>query len=108
MTGLIVDLRQKKGGSSVLGERLISYISDKPYRMSGGRWKVSDEDKAFIREQARTNPVYVSGSFQQYLDRTTGEIISSKEVRTHSPGRNKLRFQGKMAVLTEMGMTPTR
>jgi C-terminal processing protease CtpA/Prc len=99
--GLIIDLRQNGGGSSVLGERLISYISDKPYRMSGGsRWKVSDEYKAYIREQEKTNQVYASGSFQQYLNRTPGEIISSGEVRTHTPGRNKLRYHGKVAVLT--------
>lgn len=99
--GLIIDLRQNGGGNSVLGERLIGYFSDKPYRMSGGsRWKVSDEYKAFIREQEKTNKVYASGSFQQYLNRTAGDIISSKEVRTHTPGRNKLRFHGKVAVLT--------
>ena len=99
--GLIIDLRQNGGGNSVLGERLISYISDKPYRMGGGsRWKVSDEYKEFVRVQAKTNQVYASGSFQQYLNRKTGDIISGTAGKPKSPGKNVLRFEGKVAVLT--------
>ncbi len=99
--GLIIDLRQNGGGSSVLGERLIPYISDKPYRMAGGsRWKVSEEYKEFIREQSKTNPVYASGSFQSYLNYTTGEIISGSGGKPRKPGPRKLRYNGKVAVLT--------
>ena len=99
--GLIIDLRQNGGGNSVLGEKLISYISNKPYRMGGGsRWKVSDEYKAFVREQSKTNQVYASGSFQQYLDRKTGDIIGGTAGKPQSPGKNELRFEGKVAVLT--------
>jgi C-terminal processing protease CtpA/Prc len=99
--GLIIDLRQNGGGNSVLGEKLIGYISGKPFRMGGGsKWKVSDEYKAFIQEQAKTNAVYASGSFQQYLNKTTGQIISSTESRTHTAGKNQLRYSGKICVLT--------
>jgi C-terminal processing protease CtpA/Prc len=99
--GLIIDLRQNGGGSSVLGEKLISYISSKPYRMGGGsRWKVSDEYKTFIQERAKTNPVYASGSFQHYLERKTGDIISGTAGKPQSPGKNGLRYKGKVAVLT--------
>jgi C-terminal processing protease CtpA/Prc len=99
--GLIIDLRQNGGGNSVLGEKLIGYISGKPFRMGGGsRWKVSDEYKTFIQEQAKTNAVYAGGSFKQYLNKTTGDIISETEIRTHGGGKNKLRFSGKLCVLT--------
>ncbi|MFZ9386374.1 MAG: S41 family peptidase [Chitinophagaceae bacterium] len=101
INGLIIDLRQNGGGNSVLGERLISYISSKPYRMGGGsRWKVSDEYKSFLREQAGSNAVYASGAFQHYLELTTGEIISGNGGKPKSPGKNNLRYTGKVAVLT--------
>ncbi len=99
--GLIIDLRQNGGGNSNLGDKLIGYISGKPFRMGGGsRWKVSDEYKTFIREQAKTNAVYAGGSFKEYLNKTTGEIISETESRTHGGGKNKLRYSGKVCVLT--------
>ncbi len=101
VTGLIIDLRQNGGGNSALGDKLISYISDKPYRMAGGsKWKISDEYKTFIKEQAKKNDVYASGSFQQYLTKTTGDISSEIESRTHGGGKNKLRYSGKIGVLT--------
>jgi len=33
---LIIDLRQNGGGNSALGEMLLGYITDKPFRMAGG------------------------------------------------------------------------
>jgi Fic family protein len=66
----------------------------------GSKWKVSDEYKTFIQEQAKTNAVYASGSFKQYLNRTTGEIISSIESAPHTAGKNQLRYSGKVCVLT--------
>lgn len=99
--GLIIDLRQNGGGNSVLGERLISYISSKPYRMSGGsRWKVSDEYKNYLREQARSNAAYTSEYFQHYLDLDTGKIISGNGGKPKRPAKNNLRYRGKVAVLT--------
>ncbi len=99
--GLIIDLRQNGGGNSMLGEKLIGYISDKPFRMGGGsKWKVSDEYKTFIQEQAKTNAVYATGSFKRYLNKMTGDIISETEIRTYTAGNNPLRYSGKICVLT--------
>jgi Peptidase family S41 len=98
--GLIVDLRQNGGGNSVLGQSLLHYITDKPYRMgAGSKWKVSDEYKAFINEQAKINPVYASGSFKSYLDKKSGELISRLDGKTYKPGKNRLRYEGKICVL---------
>jgi C-terminal processing protease CtpA/Prc len=35
--GLIVDLRNNGGGDSRLGNQLLSYLTDAPYVMSGGK-----------------------------------------------------------------------
>lgn len=101
VSGLIIDLRQNGGGNSALGEKLIDYISSKPYRMGGGStWKVSDEYKTFIREQAGNNAVYANGPFQSYLNRNSGTVISALNSKLHTPGKNKLRYNGKVCVLT--------
>jgi C-terminal processing protease CtpA/Prc len=101
IAGLIIDLRQNGGGSSQLGEILIGYISEKPFKMGGGSsWKVSDEYKSFINEQAKTNPVYAGGSFKQYLSQKTGDTWRSIESNTHKAGRNNLRYNGKVCFLT--------
>lgn len=48
--GLIIDLRENGGGSTQLGEKLLSYITDKPYRFNARmEWKVSRQLKEFLR-----------------------------------------------------------
>jgi len=98
--GLIIDLRQNSGGSSILGQSLLNYINSKPYRMGGGSmWKASDEYKTFIREQAKSNPVYASASFKNYLSKESGEVITQIDAKTFKPGKNDLRYTGKICVL---------
>src|SRR5579885_2596202 len=42
LTGLIVDLRNNDGGDSNLGDDLLDYLADKPYRMASRKeWKFS-------------------------------------------------------------------
>jgi hypothetical protein len=98
--GLIIDLRQNGGGNSVLGQSLLNYITNKPYRMgAGSKWKVSDEYKAFIQSQSTINAVYRSGSFKNYIDKKTGEIISELDSRLTKPGKNDLRYSENICVL---------
>lgn len=100
ISGLIIDLRQNSGGNSILGEKLLSFITDKPFRMGGGStWKVSDEYKSFIKVQAVKNSVYATGSFQNYLKYETGKLITSNSDRPSKPGKNELRYRGKVCVL---------
>ena len=48
-TGLIVDMRLNGGGDSSLAAPLFAYITDKPFRFSGGkRWRVSQEYEQFF------------------------------------------------------------
>lgn len=101
IAGLIIDLRQNGGGNSQLGEKLIGYISDKPFKMGGGSmWKVSDEYKSFIKEQAKTNPVYAGGFFNLYLIKNSGETWNGIVSNTYRPGKNNLRYSGKVCMLT--------
>jgi C-terminal processing protease CtpA/Prc len=60
---LLVDLRQNGGGYDALGEELLRYINQKPYRgWSGGELKRSAElrslDKAYYRVPFRWLPLY--------------------------------------------------
>jgi hypothetical protein len=50
--GLIVDLRRNGGGDSLLGEELLSYLSDRPYRMASRKeWRVSSRYRAFMKSR---------------------------------------------------------
>ncbi len=100
VSGLIIDLRQNGGGNSALGEKLLSYITDKPYLMAAGTlWKVSEEYKAFIREQEKTNSVYASAGFQHYLKFENGKLIGSDKLKPRKPAGNPLRYTGKTCFL---------
>jgi hypothetical protein len=98
--GLIIDLRQNGGGNSNLGVSLLNYITRQPYRMGGGSsWKVSEEYKIFIREQAKVNDAYTAATFRNYFRQNSGEVITQAGGQTTKPGRNDLRYQGKICVL---------
>ncbi|WP_107038711.1 S41 family peptidase [Brumimicrobium mesophilum] len=48
---LIIDIRQNGGGNSDLNDLLLSYITEKQYRQSSGRyWKVSEQSKKAYKE----------------------------------------------------------
>lgn len=52
--GLIVDIRQNGGGSTNLGEALLSRITDRPYRMSSKLlWRKSPESDELFRMMAK-------------------------------------------------------
>lgn len=60
--GLIVDLRYNGGGNSDYGELLLSYLTDKPYRLSSGRYfKVSRQYQEFMSKN--------------YADKSSKEVI---------------------------------
>ena len=48
-TGLIIDMRSNGGGDSSLAAPLFAYITDKPFRFSGGkRWRISQDYEQFF------------------------------------------------------------
>ena len=98
---LIIDLRNNGGGNSALGERLLSYITGKSFRMTGGvKWKVSQEYKDQLK-------VWLKGDSSEkmgyYLKSTNGTLIKNMNVKIQKPALNPLRYQGKVFVLIGPG-----
>jgi hypothetical protein len=63
----VVDLRKNTGGNSILGELLLSYITNKQFSMMGGRyWKISQHYKDYLRHGGDTS--------SQYLQQANGSI----------------------------------
>jgi hypothetical protein len=91
--GLIVDLRQNSGGDSSVGEELLSYITDKPYKMADRKeWRVSQEYKDFLREAS------TDASASKYLNTPVGETVTYAGKIT-KPRDNSLRFKGAVCFL---------
>ena len=91
--GLIVDLRYNGGGNSEYGELLLSYLSDKSYRLSSGRhFKVSQQYQGFMKENY---PDQSSKDVVNYLKAKPGTILSfkykKKKYLTNNPQRYSLK-----------------
>ncbi len=69
--GLIIDLRDNDGGSTVVAEYLLSYLTRDPIRMMGQkRWRVSEPMQRFLRD--------ASSDSRQYLDQEPGGFLSGR------------------------------
>jgi len=91
--GLVVDMRQNSGGDSSVGEELLSYITDKPYKMADRKeWKVSQQYKDYLRESP------TDGSASRYRKAAVGEILTYAG-QTTKPRDNSLRFKGAVCFL---------
>ena len=89
--GLVIDIRRNGGGDSGLGDSLISYITDKPYRnVSGMKMRISKHAKAYAALRGTEDPfkTWKNGSLYEY---EVKKLIQ--------PAKNSLRFSGKVAVL---------
>lgn len=93
--GLIIDIRKNGGGDSRLGDLLISYISNKPYRASSGM-------KMRISSHSKANAV-LRGAQDPFSDWENGRLYEYDVKKLTSPGKNKLRYDGKVAVLIGTG-----
>ncbi len=93
--GLVIDLRENGGGNSALGNRLLHFITAKPYRMSGGvRWKVSQPYKDHLNKLDSAK----RASYAYYTGKENGSFISGEEA-PKAPPTNDLRFNGPVCVL---------
>lgn len=93
--GLIVDIRKNGGGDSGLGDMLISYFSNKPYRGSSGvKVRISSHSKAYAAMRNAVDPL---------ADRKNGELYDYEVKKLVKPERNPLRYKGKVAVLIGTG-----
>ena len=92
ISSIIVDLRQNSGGNSDVGDMLVSYITNQPYRMFAQvEAKISTQFLEYFRSTGRELPSEVTSSL--------GEIFVS-EVPLEPPPSNSLRFEGDVFVLT--------
>ena len=100
VTGLIVDLRENGGGDSDLGELLLSYITDKSFRLSAGKyWKVSADYKIFMRSNRKD---WSKKEYRTYQSARDGSVLEEKYA-AHLPAPNPLRYRGPVFVLTGAG-----
>jgi C-terminal processing protease CtpA/Prc len=94
---LIIDLRQNGGGNSALGELLLGYITDKPFRMAGGvKWKISNQYKEQLRQHNDSTSLK---NMAYYLDGKNGDILANTGGKPQKPAANNLLFKGKVLVL---------
>lgn len=94
---LIIDLRQNGGGNSVLAEKLLSYITQKPFRLTAGvNWKVSQEYKSYLKEKLEKEAIK---KMDYYFMAANGSIIKDNTVEIKKAIENKLRYQGQVVVL---------
>ncbi len=94
---LIIDIRLNGGGDSELGQILLGYLTDKPFRMAGGvKWKVSATYKKVLNERS-------GGKAEEenrfYFDKKNGDIITFETETPRAPAAQPLRFKGKVVVL---------
>ena len=91
--GVIIDLRKNGGGDSGLGDSLISYITDKPYRNAGGmKFRMSDHYKAFSKLLNNTE-----------FDSWENKLFTYPAEKPHKPVARELRYKGKVCVLIGPG-----
>ncbi|MEM1416295.1 MAG: S41 family peptidase [Myxococcota bacterium] len=92
-SGVVVDLRNNRGGSTYVGDLLLSHLSDRPYRLFGQkRWRVSREMQAYLREQ------WSGTAFEGYLRAEPGtDFVEVPEVVAR-PSLGP-RFQGPAVLL---------
>ncbi len=94
---LVIDLRLNGGGNSALGEMLLGYITEKPFRMTGGvRWKVSQTYKAQLNERMK------GGGAQEmpyYFEAKNGTVLKSSASKPQAPAHNDLLYKGEVLVL---------
>lgn len=90
--GLIVDLRENNGGSTTAGTLLLSYVTDRPFRLFGEKlWRVSREMQTHLSQNG-------TKGFAYYLALSPGQWTSS-EPPIQAPPAPATRFAGPTVFL---------
>ncbi|RMF56220.1 MAG: hypothetical protein D6748_13995 [Calditrichaeota bacterium] len=103
-SGLIIDLRKNGGGSTKLGEELLSYITNKPYRFNSRvEWKLSPQVKEYIKGHLpvwiRWLPLHLLHPMGRKIMNTPDGKFIVWDFEPAPPRENPLRFQGPVCVL---------
>ncbi len=103
--GLVIDLRRNGGGSTRLGDLLLSYITDQPYRMIARMdLKVSRQKKQWLKKRYLPRALqwlplqYITAGWRQIWSAPEGSIVTSV-VEPSRPPDNPLRYRGPVCVL---------
>lgn len=96
--GLIIDVRDNPGGNMGLGQILLSFVNDKPFRpYSEVRWKVSQTCKNYFK--AYDKEMREPAEFETYQKARVGEtLIESIDSRTLAIP-NFVTYSGPLALL---------
>jgi C-terminal processing protease CtpA/Prc len=98
--GIVVDLRRNNGGNSRLGDLLLAFVNERPYRpFAERRWKVSSTCQHWYEKQDASERRY----FQDYLAWPAGQIIVSSQSPTQAPPAVGHRYEGPVAALIGPG-----
>jgi len=89
---LIVDVRENRGGNSVLGDTLIDMFNSKLHKHYSMKWKKSEQYVERMKDLNAPIP-------DHYQKLKPGEVYVSKP-RIVKPGANPLRFSGQVYVLS--------
>lgn len=87
---LVIDVHNNSGGNSAIGNLLIDYFSDKPYKTYQGKWKKSLEYSDFLKGYGYVDSVYETIQNGNYYPIVAQQI---------QPTENKNRFNGKTYVV---------
>ncbi len=111
---LIIDIRNNSGGNSTLGDALLDYLTDKPWRQfSKIELKVSKQIKEYYKDPLpalkkiypesyesmyQASREWYRSVYQEISSLPEGEVFSSSP-ELIEPSENPLRFHGKLYVL---------
>lgn len=87
---IVIDVSNNSGGNSALGDLLITYFSDKPYKTYYGTWKKSQEYSTFIKSFG-----YVYPEYEKVKNGESLPMVS----QTITPSYNPLKFSGETILL---------
>lgn len=106
--GVIIDLRKNGGGDSGLGDKLLAYLNERPYRMAARKeWRSSARYRSYLKDHVvswlRWLPLqYFSSTGRAFWGVDEGALyVAESEVTT--PDKNSLRFSGPWCVLIGPG-----
>ncbi len=105
---LVVDLRRNGGGDSRLGDALLQYLTDRPWRQAARKeWKASDRYRAFLKTflapWLRWLPVQYLHPIGWKLWTTPAGGTAVFEMDLEEPRDEPLRWRGPLAVLIGPG-----
>jgi len=103
-TALLIDLRRNGGGDSRLGDELLQYLSDRPWRQAAVKeWKVSGPLKRHLKSLL---PAWIRWTPVQYLHPTGRKLwntpegeIALFEFERETPRDEERRYRGPLAWL---------